>query len=307
MYDRPSDWKLTAALVEGLNINWAPGMNSPNQLDRSLRRDVIARFAKAKEHCYQVLPHGAGGGNDWQALFDRAANYGYRLEYLYTYNAGPGKIWKPEEHERLRQWLDEHGHGDVRIAFNARSGKHPLERPVVQGNGIECDLASWRENKGGRHELLRWMADPDNPATKGEKIFIHCHLNFGQASKETDLVGAWAAARRMVRDIGRDILNTEELRNVFRSNRLVFSFFGANWTTPAIRLLPELRDDRTYAESYIGVLLSLIEQRELFHGTSGSFPTDEQCENFERLPPQEQPCAGGTPARMMRCLGEKEK
>lgn len=127
------------------------------------------------------------------------------------------------------------------------------------------------------------MADPSNPATKGEKIFIHCHLNFGQAKNQADLADVWAGARLMVRDIGRDVLNTDELREVFQSDRIVFCFFGGNWATRHITLLPELIDDRTYAKSYTGLLLSLIEQRDLFEGRLGSFPCDAQCKSTDRV------------------------
>lgn len=299
MVDHPAEWERTAALVEGLNVNWAHGQKDDDRLNKSLRGEVVARFAKAKDHAYQVTPHGSSRvteEKDWQGAFDRAADYGYKLEYLYTYSAGPGKNWKPEEHELMRKWLDKNNHGDAKIAFNGRSGKGQVERPVVQGNGIECDLTSWKENKGGRHELLRWMADPNNPATKGEKIFIHCHLNFGKGSNVADLVDAWAGARRMVRDIGRDVLNTEELQKVFRSDRLVFSFFGGNWTTPEISLLPEIKNDHTYAESCTGLLLSLIEQRDAFGGATGFFPSDEQCNSFERAVPQKKAPAVGDPS-----------
>ena len=286
MLTRPNEWARTAEVVEGLNVNWAFGQEDDNRLDKSRRCEVIARFTKARNHAYQVIPHGAGpitAENDWQGVFDRASRYGYRLEYLLTYSSGPGKSWKPAEHELLRKWLDQHGHGSSKIAFIARSAHGTLERSVVQGNGIECDLTSWKENKGGRHELLRWMADPSNPATKGEKTFIHCHLNHGQAKNEADLVDVWAHARLMVRDIGRDVLNTDELRKVFQSDRLVFCFFGGNWTTRHITLLPEVIDDRTYAKSYTGLLLSLIEQRDLFEGRSGSFPSDAQCNSTDRV------------------------
>jgi hypothetical protein len=171
---------------------------------------------------------------------------------------------------------------DVKIAFNARAGHRQLERPVIQGGGIECDLQSWKEDKGGRHELLRWMADPSNPAMRGEKTIIHCHLNFGHASDPKDLVDVWAAARMMVRDIGRDVMNTPELKDAFRSDRIVFAFFGGNWTTPEISLLPETLDENTYAESYTGLLLSLLEQRDLFEGRWGDFPSNEQCGSFKR-------------------------
>jgi len=126
------------------------------------------------------------------------------------------------------------------------------------------------------------MADPNNPAMRGEKTIIHCHLNFGHASDPEDLVDVWAAARRMVRDIGRDVMNTPELQNAFRSDNFVFAFFGGNWTTPEIALLPETLDENTYAESYTGLLLSLLEQCPLFEGRSGEFPSDEQCKSFYR-------------------------
>ncbi len=288
MQDHPEQWARTAALVEGLNVNWAPGQKGDDRLSRNFRKDVIAKFAKAKDHAYQVTPHGNGRVTDesqWDSAFSRAKGYGYKLEYLYTYSAGPGKNWKDAEHDLLRSWLDGHDHGDVKIAFNGRAGHGQLERPLVQGNGIECDLTSWKENKGGRHELLRWMADPKNAATKGEKIVIHCHLNFGKATNVADLVDVWAGAQLMVRDIGRDVMNTDELKEVFRSDRLVFAFFGTNWDTPEISLLPETKDDATYAESYTGLLLSLIEQREMFEAASGKFPDDEQCKSFARKNP----------------------
>lgn len=300
MKTSPEQWTGTAAAVDGLNVNWAPGKNSPNRLRPADRKAVIGRFTKAKDHAYQVLPHGTGAkteGKEWQRSFGRAAEYGYKLEYLYTYSAGPGKNWKTEEHEILRRWLDHNGHADVKIAFNGRSDHSVLERPTVQGNGIECDLTSWKENKGGRHELLRWMADPKNAATKSEKIIIHCHLNFGKSSNQADLVDAWAGARLMVRDIGRDVLNTEALREVLRSDRLVFAFFGTTWDTAEISLLPETKDRNTYAESYTGLLLSLVEQRDLFEGRSGSFPSDEQCKSFVRVPPEKRSDADSDPKR----------
>lgn len=300
MATSPELWAGTAAAVDGLNVNWAPGKNSPNRLSPADRKSVIGRFTRAKDHAYQVLPHGTGPkteASEWQRSFARAADYGYRLEYLYTYSSGPGRNWKAEEHALLRQWLDHNGHADVKIAFNGRSDHGVLERPSLQGNGIECDLTSWRENKVGRHELLRWMADPANPATRNEKIVIHCHLNFGKSSNQADLVDAWAGARLMVRDIGRDVLNTGALREVFRSNRLVFSFFGENWRTPEISLLPEVKDGNTYAESYTGLLLSLVEQRAWFEGRAGSFPRDEQCRSFVRMPPPKRAAADSDPKR----------
>jgi len=298
MHETPEQWANTAALVEGLNVNWARGQDDPNRLNRDDRAEVIAMFTKAKLHASQVVPHGDGpitAQSDWQRSFDLAQAYGYTLEYLYTYSSGPGKSWKPQEHETLRAWLDANDHADVKIAFNARSGHDVLERPVIDGNGIECDLTSWKENKGNRHELLRWMADPNNPATQGEKIVIHCHLNFGKVTNREDLVDVWAAARMMVRDIGRDVMNTPELKEVFASDRLVFAFFGGDWSTPEISLLPETLNDTTYAESYTGLLLSLIEQRPMFEAETGAFPTDEQCHSFAReLPttPEAQTNAG---------------
>ncbi len=289
MHGHPEQWSRTAELVDGLNVNWARGQQDPKGLDRNLREEVIARFTKAKSHAYQVVPHGDGPitpQSDWRRSFDRADAYGYKLEYLYTYSSGPGKNWKASEHELLRQWLDQNGHAGVKIAYNARSGHGHLERGVVQGGGIECDLRSWKENRGKRHELLRWMADPSNPAMQGEKIVIHCHLNYGQSSDAADLVDAWAGARLMVRDIGRDVMNTEALREVFRSDRLVFAFFGGNWTTPEISLLPETASNGAYAESYTGLLLSLLEQREMFAGRAGSFPNDERCKSMARDAPQ---------------------
>lgn len=298
LYTKPSEWARTAELVEGLNVNWAPGQKDDNRLDKARRGEVVARLTRAKNHAYQVQPHGAKAitaKSEWQSAFDRATGYGYKLDYLHTYSSGPAKSWKAAEHELLRKWLDQHGHGGVKISFNGRSGHGQLERSVVQGNGIECDLKSWKENKGGRHELLRWMADPKNPATQGEKIFIHCHLNYGKGSNPADLVDVWAGARLMVRDIGRDVLNTDELRKVFRSDRLVFCFFGGNWTTPGISLLPEVKNDQTYAESYTGLLLSLIEQRDLFEGGSGLFPSDAQCKSFDRVIPQKKAPPVGDP------------
>ena len=285
MRDHPEEWARTAALVEGLNVNWSRGQTDPDRLKPDSRDEVIAMLSKAKMNASQVVPHGAGpitNESDWQRVFDRADSMGYKLVHLYTYNGGKGKTWSDGDHKQLRNWLDHNGHTDVKIAFNARAGHGQLERPVIQGGGIECDLQSWKDDKGGRHELLRWMADPNNAAMRGERTIIHCHLNFGHAGDPKDLVDVWAAARLMVRDIGRDVMNTPELKEAFRSDKVVFAFFGGNWTTPEIRLLPELSDENTYAESYTGLLLSLLEQRDLFEGRLGHFPSDEQCRSFER-------------------------
>jgi hypothetical protein len=285
MYDHPEGWVRTAALVEGLNVNWASGQPDPDRLKPDFRDEVIAMFSKAKLNASQVVPHGnepITEKSEWKQPFDRAESMGYKLEHLYTYNGGKGKTWSEADHKILRAWLDRNGQKDVKIAFNARAGNGQLKRSLVQGGGIECDLQSWKDDKGGRHELLRWMANPSNPATRGEKTIIHCHLNFGHASDPKDLVDVWAAARLMVRDIGRDVMNTPELKEAFRSDKVVFAFFGGNWTTPEISLLPELSDENTYAESYTGLLLSLLEQRDLFEGRLGHFPSDAQCRSFER-------------------------
>jgi len=77
-------------------------------------------------------------------------------------------------------------------------------------------------------------------------------------------------------------MNSPELKEAFRSDKIVFAFFGGNWTTPEITLLPETTDENTYAESYTGLLLSLLEQRDLFEGRLGEFPSDEQCRSFKR-------------------------
>jgi hypothetical protein len=307
MHDRPEDWDRTAALVEGLNVNWARGQPDPDRLNRNLRDEVIAKFSKAKLNASQVLPHGNGAitdKNDWQRVFNLSDRMGYKLDHLYTYNGGKGNTWSEAEHKLLRAWLDRNAHKNVKIAFNARSGHGQLERPVIQGGGIECDLQSWKNDKGGRHDLLRWMADPNNPAMLGEKIIIHCHLNFGRPNDPKDLVDVWAAARMMVRDIGRDVMNTPELKDVFRSDKIVFAFFGGNWTTPEISLLPETKDENTYAESYTGLLLSLLEQRDLFEGRSGDFPSDDLCRSFKRDSAgleaaesnRDEPCDTGKPA-----------
>ncbi len=285
MHDHPEDWIRTAALVEGLNVNWARGQADPGRLKPDFRDEVIGMFSKAKLNASQVVPYGnepITQKSEWKQPFDRAESMGYKLEHLYTYNGGKGKTWSEDDHKILRAWLDQNGQKMVKIAFNARAGHGQLERSVIQGGGIECDLQSWKDNKGERHELLRWMANPSNPATRGEKTIIHCHLNFGHASDPKDLVDVWAAARLMVRDIGRDVMNTPELKEAFRSDKVVFNFFGGNWTTPEISLLPELSDDNTYAESYTGLLLSLLEQRDLFEGRSGEFPSDDQCKSFKR-------------------------
>jgi hypothetical protein len=287
MHEHPEDWARTAALVEGLNVNWGRGQKDPDRLNPVSRKDVISRFSKAKMNASQVLPHGIEpitNESDWQRAFDRADSMGYKLEHLYTYNGGKGKVWSESDHKLLRAWLDRKGHENVKIAFNVRAGHGQLERPVIQGGGIECDLQSWKDNKGGRHELLRWMANPNNPAMRGEKTIIHCHLNFGHASDPKDLVDVWAAARLMVRDIGRDVMNTPELKEAFRSDNFVFAFFGGNWTTPEIALIPETSAEDTYAETYTGLLLSLLEQRDLFEGHSGEFPSDDLCRSFKRDP-----------------------
>src|SRR4030042_1217395 len=105
MYDNPGEWARTAALVDGLNVNWAPGLKDNNRLNKTFRDAVIARFTKAQRHAYQVVPHGNGPvtpDNDWRGIFSRADAYGYNLEYLYTYSSGPGKNWQANEHELLR-------------------------------------------------------------------------------------------------------------------------------------------------------------------------------------------------------------
>jgi hypothetical protein len=219
--------------------------------------------------------------SDFSGPFNTASNYGYTIESIYTYNAGTGQTWKEDEHLILRDWLDTHGHADVKVAFNARAGTSQLTRPVIEAQGIECDLTSFNDNKGGRFETLQWMAT--NSATAGEQFGLHCHCNFAQGVVEPDGVGRWVWARRTVRNVARDILNTPAMLAEFRTNRMTFAFFAADFSDPTeMLLLPETQDGGTYGETYTGLLLSIIEQRAWFEGLLGGFPTDADCENFAR-------------------------
>jgi hypothetical protein len=120
MHDQPEDWARTAALVEGLNVNWGRGQSDPGRLKPDFRDEVIAKFSKAKLKASQVVPHGDGpitDESDWQRAFDRADSMGYKLEHLYTYNGGKGKTWSEGDHKLLRAWLDRNGHEEVKHRF----------------------------------------------------------------------------------------------------------------------------------------------------------------------------------------------
>jgi hypothetical protein len=273
MVQRPADWSRLARKTYGLNINWAKVALRPDN-----RAAGIALFATAHQHAYQVQPHPDGPvttANSWEQ--DRAAAWGYTIEYIYTYGQ-PGNNWTENEYQIMRNWLDNNGYPDIKIAYNGRSigNTDRLSIPLVEGCGIENDPARWVDPNDSRAELFRWITDPNNAATQGELCVLHTKLR--GFLDETDADSVYRDCRLFTRYIIKDLLG--DRLAYARSNNLAFSFFGK---TDAFVLLPETDvAGANYMKTSAGLWLSLIEQRDHFSGKKGAFPTDAECNSTIR-------------------------
>lgn len=291
--DRTNEWDRVAAQVQGLNINFTstdyyPG-EQPGPDNWPL---ILSTYATAARQTFQPFtrdyweneygPAGAGLTLD-DALppyLARGDAWGYTVSYIMLYDirledGGPIYWWELDDITDVRNWLDSHGYGHIKLMWNAR-GDDTRERDMASHPGVdavlmEAQFEHWATNDGLRWEFLQWFT-----TTYPNRDVVFQTHTFGEKTKDE-----YTGIRRFVRSISADILSSTDF---VRSDHCIilpmtYIVYHDYWS-----FLPEHEPagDR-YADSMTGLLLSLIEQKDQFTGTaSGGLISYDGCASFER-------------------------
>jgi len=279
--DRLPEWDAVAAGVQGLNINFTPiGFLPGEKPDTNEWKQILQTYTTGHQHGFQPLarwgyestqgPASAGVTLDaWlQSLFDRAASWGYTLDYVMLYDSRSGDIiyyWQQSELADVRSWLDNNGHANVKIMWDVRSDL-TRERDFATDSNIndvliEAGTESWRTNFGSLYTFLPWII-----TNSTKKVVFQIPLLFdvpgGRVNLDTNgNPTAYEDVRLFVRSLSATILGST---NFLGSDRCVFLPITY---TEAWDFLPQY--DTTgdnYPESAAGLLLSLMEQKARFIG-----------------------------------------
>jgi hypothetical protein len=287
----PDEWRVVAAQVQGLNVNFAPG--SVNKPSRDQWRQIVARYTTARTNVYQTWAHPEGDYSDSQAeqfvteTLNRAKDWGYSVRFILLYDKGrendAGKrrisTWTTNEVQRLRTWMDQHGHQDIKLIYNARNysprSRSLLESPAIAAALNEGCTEYWQSNKAGRQDLLRWFTT--NALTRDKPFFfqITVHHDFDS--------NAFAATRLMVRSISADILKSTDW---IRTDKAIFLPMVYPDYPEQFPFLPQFTPDgAAYGDSMCGLLCSLVEQKDLFEGRAAEgLISVAQCKSRSRIP-----------------------
>ena len=273
-------WSKTASLVSGLNCNLAPCKPSPGTpcanetaCGPAEWKSAIVRF-KAKDSAITEIPRSEFGPYGRHAdstlevvlesKFKTAAKYGYTLSSLMFYDNKTGGddhsySWSVEEVQQMRKYLDSTGRKNVGLMYDARNNGAAVRKwcanPLVTAVLLEANSTGWLSDKGGRQDLLKWLWT-SKETVKKRIIF--------QITPAPDPYGAttnYMSTRGLIRWLGTDLMGW----NFMRSPRVVF--MPVTYNNPTIAFYPETNANGSqYANTMTGLVLSLIEQRDLFEG-----------------------------------------
>lgn len=293
MANTPGDWDLTAAQVDGFNVNRAPHDTDPasNNEYRSIfasftnSRSVITEFARSQatrnpasidelafpsiaERLEEIFNFESIFNYDLTAImfYDERGTY-QGTEYLYE--------WTEIEIQYLRDWLDDNGHADVELKWNVRNNsvrnQQLAAHPLVDSVEIEASTTAILNNTNNQMTFFNWFWT--NPATANKEIAL-------QIPRTLDSLDQFKGTRRVARLIGTHIGYGED---GMRSNRLIFLPVTYNDNYPYI---PEtVSNGAAYTNTLTSIALSLIEQRQLFEGRLASLPTIADADSTVRTVP----------------------
>ncbi len=287
-----ASWALTAAQLEGVNINLSSNVNDP--ASTAERRTIFAQFAHASPIYTELARTNVTidpALTDELAfpkveaaldrLFSASATYGYPVEMImfydnaatyqgtnYTYN------WTTVEVQHMRDWLDANGHADVLLSYDARNNSAANRawcvNPLVDHVVIEASTTELLGNQHSQITLLQWIWT--NSATIGKKVIL-------QIPRTEDAISQYAGTRRILQMLG-TLLGYGD--DGVRSSRLVFLPVTYNDNYPYV---PEtVSGGASYANNLTSICLSLIEQRSLFDGCTRT-PTVADADSLVRLFP----------------------
>ena len=282
------DWDLTASLLDGVNINRAPHDTNPasnsdwqtilgqvshvkNTMTEIARSEVSRNPAVIDDNAINQI------ADELQQKFTAANNFGYDIDHImfydnrttyqgteYDYN------WTETEAQHMRDWLDNNGHSEVNLIWNARNNSQAnrnwSENTLVNHVMIEASANSLLTNANNQITLLNWLWT--NPNTINKDIIL-------QIPRSNNSMTQYASTRRVAVMLGNEI----GYENGMQSDRLVFLpvTYNDNYA-----YLPETTSGgNAYTNSLTSLTLSLIEQRPLFEGIGG-IPTNADADSFVR-------------------------
>jgi hypothetical protein len=212
--------------------------------------------------------------------FADAITYGYTLGNLMFYNnvtGGTNYSWTTNEVQQMRNYLDSLGHTNVGLLYDDRSfsaGEQAWgNNPLVTGILLECGADGWFANAGNRTNLLRWLWT--NSITANKPIIFQMP-NYSPNSGARGAKNKYMADRLLLQWLGTVIMDF----NFMRSSRVVFMpvTYGGDW------FHPETVSANSYTNTMTSLVLSLIEQKNLFEGRS-RIPTVADAFSFYRSSP----------------------
>ncbi|WP_136078314.1 hypothetical protein [Pontiella desulfatans] len=291
--ERTDQWDRVAAQVKGLNINFTstdyyPG-EQPGPNNWPL---ILSTYATASSQTFQPFTRSAWE-NDWGpageglTLDDALPRYlargdawGYTISLIMLYDirlesGGPIYWWNPDDITEVRNWLDNNGYSHVKLMWNVRQD-NARERDLSAHPGVdavlmEANFEHWETNDGNRWGFLQWFTT----TYPNRDVVFQLHT-FGEKTKDE-----YTGIRRFVRSISADILGSTDFVRSDHCIVLPMTYvpFHEYWS-----FLPEHEPaGDLYGDSMTGLLLSLIEQKDLFEGTApGGLISSNQCSSFDR-------------------------
>jgi len=284
MANNLDDWALTASLLDGVNINRAPNDTDPasnndwrtifgqvshvnNTLIPLPRSQVTRNTSQVNELAFDEIEE------EMQNLFNLANTFNYDFNHLMFYDnatGGNSYSWTETEVQHMRTWLDTNGHSDIELMWNARNFSQANQNwstnSLVDHVMIEGSADDFLNNSNNKVTLLNWLWT--NPATANKDVIL-------QIPRSENAMTQYASTRRVAVKLGQEL----GYENGVQSDRLVFLpvTYNDNYD-----YLPETTAGGTsYTDSLTSLALSLIEQRPLFEGRSGT-PTNADADSFVR-------------------------
>ncbi len=312
-------WDRTAALLQGLNTNFATeGYYPGHQPGGELWPKIVGQFPVAKQNCFQPFtrnlwdnrwgPEGRGLTLDdaMPQYLQRSKDWGFNYRYIMLYDVrigGRGQpiyYWEQDDVTEVRKWLDNNGYEHVGLMWNARQfSKRDREfsaNPGIASVLLEAHFSHWETNVGDRRALLQWLTS--DPSVSSKDIVFQLH---GLGKRDID---EYSGIRRFVRSISAEILGSTEF---VRSDRCILLPMTYPAFTKYWAFLPEHTPaGDEYGRSMTGLLLSLIEQEDRFTGTArGGLISAGDCSSYQRTTGLRDAKANGSLGKCPAVLGDK--
>ncbi len=291
MAQKPETWFLTANSVDEVEPAFGAYSSStkltgtPNEGELSLSaqasewRTIVTQFnPEAKKMAGESMMR----TNFWTDYFpdrwplpdylirhpfapnNKIESYGCKIASIMIYdnavNSDPNNYpvfnWTVAEIQELRDWMDNHNYGNVKIGFDARNFsdgvKAMVDNPLIEEVHLEADPELIYINYGNRKALLKHVWEN----TDKKIVFMIPVEAVEKATYPNSSPTAYSQVRQNVKWLG-EFMGPGFLS----SDRVVF--YPTTYK-PTIAFYPETDGETKYTNTITGITLSLIEQKELF-------------------------------------------